>query len=203
MRAATVPPDGRDRIRRRAEGHWFGRVWRANAARVVEAQDELVALWMPVGSPAKYPVDAAGAEVRVPHPEPALADRTASRDTLALLQPSLRHSIWLFWTPAGGFDHWYVNFERPLGWSAAGFDIVDEKLDLIVAADGTLRWKDEDELAHAAELGLVDAGAVRSEAARVVEKWPFPTGWEDFRPDPTWTTPRLPDSWNTMPANRR
>jgi hypothetical protein len=177
---------------------WFGRVWRANAARVVTERDDLVALWMPAGSPAKYPVDAVGVELRVPNPEPVLADRVGTQDVLALLRPDRRSSIWLHWT-AEGFDYWYVNFERPLGRTPVGFDMVDEKLDLIVLADGTLRWKDEDELQHATELGLVDAAAVRAEAARVVEEWPFPTGWEDFRPDPAWTTPRLPDGWDTVP----
>lgn len=176
---------------------WFDRVWRVNAARVVADGADLVALWMPAGSPAKFPVDASGAEVRIPYPEPQLADRAASRDSLALLRPGRRHSIWLFWED-GEFDHWYVNFERPLGWNGAGFDMVDEKLDLIVAADGALRWKDEDELEHAAGVGLVDAAAVRAEAARVLDEWPFPTGWEGFRPEPAWPLPQLPVGWDAV-----
>jgi hypothetical protein len=177
---------------------WFGQVWRANAARVV-ADGDVVALWMPTGSPAKYPIDSSGAEVRIPQPAPVLADRRATRDTLALVQPRRRHSIWLFWTPERELDHWYVNFERPLGWGSGVFDTVDEKLDLIVDAAGTLRWKDEDELEHAAALGLVEAAEVRAEAARVVAEWPFPTGWEDFRPDPRWPVPRLPVGWDAAP----
>ena len=177
---------------------WFGRVWRANAARVVADSEDLVVLWMPNGSPAKYPVDAVGREVRTPNPEPTLADRAASRNALALLKPSGRHSIWLFWSENGAFEHWYVNFERTLGWNGAGFDMVDQKLDLIVAPDATLQWKDEDELEHAASLGLVDAHAVRAEATRVLEQWPFPTGWENFRPDPAWALPRLPPGWDRV-----
>jgi hypothetical protein len=177
---------------------WFDRVWRANAARVVAAEDGLVALWMPKGSPAKYPVDPSGAEVRIPNEQPVLADRLASRDSLALLRTGGRHSIWLFWTPERELDHWYVNFERSLGWRGEAYDMVDEKLDLIVAADGSTRWKDEDELEHAAELGLVDAVAVRAEAARVLEAWPFPTGWEDFRPEPDWPMPQLPAGWDVV-----
>jgi len=177
---------------------WFGRVWRANAARVLEDSDELVALWLPVGAPAKFPVDTAGAEVRIPNAHPVLADRSGRRDALALLRPHRRHSIWLFWTADGAFDHWYVNFERWLGRSAVGYDTVDEKLDLILGADGAIRWKDEDELEHAAELGLVDAVAIRAEAERVIRDWPFPTGWEDFRADPAWTLPRLPEGWDVV-----
>ena len=39
--------------------------------------------------------------------------------------------------------------------------MVHEKLDLIVTPDNTLRcWKDEDELEHAASLGMLDADEV-------------------------------------------
>jgi hypothetical protein len=48
---------------------------------------------------------------------------------------------------------------------------------------------------HAASLGLVDAAAVRAEAERVLEAWPFPSGWEEFEPDPAWPAPRFPAGW--------
>lgn len=174
---------------------WFGRTWRANAARVVKDDPRHTALWMPKGAPALYPVDSEGAEVRIPTAERTLAERLTTRHSLALLSPAARHSIWLFWDPPGEFEHWYVNFERTLGWSGRCFDIVDEKLDLIVAPDGALRWKDEDELEHADALGLLEAETVRAEADRVVETWPFPTGWEQFEPNPEWPVPRFPTGW--------
>ncbi len=153
---------------------------------------------MPRGAPAFFPVDAAGAEVRMPSAQRTLAERPAPRDALALLTPGSRRSIWLFWEPPSTFEHWYVNFERTIGWSGHCFDMVDEKLDLIVTPNRGLRWKDEDELEHAAALGLVDAEAVRAEAERVVETWPFPTGWEEFEPDPAWPTPRFPRGWEPV-----
>jgi len=150
---------------------------------------------MPRGAPALYPVDAAGAEVRIPTPEPVLAERLATRDALAIFRPGSRHSLWLFWEPSGTFEHWYVNFERTLGWNGVCFDVVDEKLDLIVTPDGSVRWKDEDELEHAASLGLVDAAEVRAEAERVLDASPFPTGWEAFLPEPDWPVPCFPQGW--------
>jgi hypothetical protein len=176
---------------------WYGRVWRAIGARVVGADGDVTALWMPKGSPSMYPVDAAGAEVRIPVREPVLAERRSSRDALALERPGSRHSIWLFWLD-GTFDYWYVNFERTLGWNGVCFDMVDEKLDLIVRPNGALLWKDEDELEHAASLGLVDADEVRAEAANVVAEWPFPTGWESFSPHADWSKPRLPRGWQSV-----
>jgi hypothetical protein len=177
---------------------WFERVWRANAARVVAATDDLVALWIPKGSPAMYPVDGEGREVRMPNPESLLAYRVASRDALALLQPDGHYSIWLFWRENGTFENWYVNLERTLGWNGANFDIVDHKLDLIISADTTVYRKDEDELEQAASLSLVDAEDVRMEAARLLERWPFPTGWEQFRPEPVWPLPGLPPGWDQV-----
>jgi hypothetical protein len=174
---------------------WFGQVWRANAARVVADGEDVVALWMPAGAPSHYPVDQGGVELRIPRRKAILGERRLKRDALALLRPGARHSIWLFWE-GGAFSYWYVNLEQTLGWNDGFFDIIDEKLDLIVTADGILRWKDEDELERAAELGLLDAPAVRAEAERVIEKWPFPTGWEDFRPQQDWPLPRLPSGWN-------
>ena len=176
---------------------WFGRTWRANAARVVKDDPRHTALWMPKGAPALYPVDSEGAEGSDPHGR-ANARRAADDTPLArAAEPRCTPlDLAVFrWDPPGEFEHWYVNLERTLGWSGRCFDIVDEKLDLIVAPDGALRWKDEDELEHADALGLLEAETVRAEADRVVETWPFPTGWEQFEPNPEWPVPRFPTGW--------
>ena len=38
----------------------------------------------------------------------------------------------------------------------------------------------------------------REEAERVTEEWPFPTGWEDWQPDPAWPMPTLPEDWDVV-----
>jgi len=174
-----------------------GRVWRAQTCRVVEDSAEWIALWMPRGSPTYLPIDHEGRRIRIPVGNWELEPADSTRDTLSLARPGRAHSIYLFWDE-GSFDHWYVNFEQPLRRTPIGFDTFDEKLDLIVQADNSYFWKDEDELEHAAALGLLDAAAVRAEAARVLEEWPFPTGWEDWRPDPAWPIPQLPDAWDRV-----
>jgi hypothetical protein len=171
-----------------------GRVWRAQACRIVEDRPELLALWFPAGGPAKVP---AGGQ-RIPGGEWKLEDTTPTRDSICLARPGRHHSIYVFWDEAGAFSHWYVNFEQPLRRSRVGFDTFDEKLDLIVRPDGSYEWKDEDELEQADAVSLLDADAVRAEAARVLEEWPFPTGWEDWRPDPAWPVPRLPEGWEQV-----
>jgi uncharacterized protein len=140
------------------------------------------------------PADADGRRLRIPADEWTLEPGTTSREALALTRPGAAHSIYLFWDD-GRFSHWYVNLEEPLRRNAVGFDTFDHKLDLIVEADGAWRWKDEDELEEAARRGILDAAAVRAEGERVLAAWPFPTGWEAWRPDPAWPVPQLPAGW--------
>lgn len=174
-----------------------GRVWRAQACRIVEESADLIALWLPPGTPAVLPVDGDGKRIRIPSADWELEHVTWELDALCVARPGRAHSIYLF-RRAGRFTHWYVNFEQPLRRTAVGFDTFDEKLDLVVELDGTHRWKDEDELEQAAALGLLDAEAIRAEAARVLEEWPFPTGWEDWQPDPSWPVPELPAGWHVV-----
>jgi hypothetical protein len=171
-----------------------GRVWRAQACRVVEETRELVALWIPAGAPAKIPRGG----LRIPGEEWELEDAAPTREQVCVARPGRAHSIFLFWGEDGELEHWYVNFERPLQRTPVGFDTFDEKLDLIVRPDGSYSWKDEDELEQAAAVGLLDPVAVRAEAARVLDEWPFPTGWETWRPDPAWPMPQLPEGWERV-----
>ncbi|MDQ3162651.1 MAG: DUF402 domain-containing protein [Actinomycetota bacterium] len=179
---------------------WFGRVWRVNATRLVrELDDGTLVLWAPRGAPAKFPVRPDGSEIRIPESEWMLADRTAGGDALGLVRPGAGHSIWVHLDEHGAHVYWYVNFERDVRRTALGIDFVDEKLDLVIQPDGRVVWKDEDELAEAAALGLVDADSVRGEAKRVLEDWPFPTGWETWRPpDPVSPLPELPHGWDRV-----
>jgi hypothetical protein len=180
---------------------WRGRVWRAQACRLVEESSERIVLWAPADGPMFLPVDGRGRRLRIPTEEWSLEPKPASRDSLGVARPGEHHSIWHFWE-GERFSHWYVNLEEPLSRSRAGFDTFDHKLDLIVEADGSWRWKDEDELEEAARLGILDASAVRAEGERVLAEWPFPTGWEGWRPDPAWPVPYLTEGWDTVGAAR-
>ena len=171
-----------------------GRVWRVQACRLVEDSPETIALWIPVGAPAKVPAGG----LRIPGDDWELEDKVNRRDQICVARPGRAHSIYLFWGDDGELDEWYVNFEQPLRRSAVGFDTFDEKLDLLVRPDGKYRWKDEDELEQAGALGLLDPDEVRAEAERVLREWPFPTGWEGWQPDPAWPVPQLPRGWDVV-----
>jgi predicted RNA-binding protein associated with RNAse of E/G family len=94
----------------------------------------------------------------------------------------------------GGVLSWYVNFQRPLRRTSAGFDTMDETLDLLVAADCT-SWqrRDEDELELAVSMGvydeahatrlLADCAAVEASLSRGHVPWDH--RWSDWAPPTT------------------
>jgi predicted RNA-binding protein associated with RNAse of E/G family len=104
------------------------------------------------------------------------------------------------------FSGWYVNLEQPWRRTPIGFDTRDHLLDVVVDDDlDGWRFKDDDELAWATEVGIYDAGqaaSIRDAGRRAIEdvevrRWPFDeAAWESLVPDPTWPVPELPPAWN-------
>lgn len=128
----------------------------------------------------------------------------ADHHVLWLTREGDAHSLALFWDEAWSFVAWYVNLQAPLVRTPLGYDSMDQALDIVVDPEGTWRWKDEDDFAEAREFGAAEAEAIRAEGERVIAARPWPTGWEDWRPDPTWTPPALPERWDAVfaPAPR-
>jgi uncharacterized protein len=162
---------------------------------VRDAAAELV-LHIPPGTPTKVPPGSG-----IPRDDWRLEDKVWRREALRVTRPGDAHSILLWWEGGRRLDEWYVNLERPLRRSSVGFDYLDLELDILCFPDGSWQLHDEDEFEEAQRVGVMspeEAGAVRAEAERVVGAWPFPTGWEDFRADPAWPTPQLPDGWDVL-----
>jgi hypothetical protein len=114
------------------------------------------------------------------------------------------HSFWLARDNAtAGFAWWYVNLEEAWRETAIGFDSRDNILDLWSGPDGEWRWKDEDELAWDIENGRTapeSEAELRAEGERALARFkrrdpPLDQSWLDFRPDPTWSVPVLPEGW--------
>jgi Protein of unknown function (DUF402) len=177
---------------------WFGVVWRAVASVVVEDAPGRSVFWIPAGSEAAYPADAEGREIRLFQAEYNRGLRQTKVGCIVLCDDGAPWTLWHFQREDGEFDRWYVNFERYLGRGAAAYDSIDHKLDLIARPDGSLEWKDEDELVEAGCRGLVDVAEIRGDAELAVTQPPWPTGWEDFRPDPSWPIPALPEGWHRV-----
>jgi hypothetical protein len=121
---------------------------------------------------------------------------------LILVRPGDGFAFELLWRADDDtFAAWYVNLQEPLRRTALGFDTDDLVLDIWVEPDGSWEWKDEDELEVAVALGrftAAQAAEIRSVGERVVAERPWPTGWEEWRPDPSWQLPRLPDGWDVV-----
>lgn len=174
---------------------WKGRVWKARPWIVVRDDPDELALWIPAGTPTKIP-DGSG----IPRDERSLRDGVHTRDVLWLARRGALHSVLLY--RVEGRLEWYVNLERPLRRSRVGFDYLDRELDVVARPDGTWEWLDEDEFAEAQALGVIapeEAALMRAEGERVLADWPFPTGWEDWRPDQAWPLPELPAGWDDVP----
>ena len=176
---------------------WRGRVWKARAARVVEDSPERVALWFATGGETMVPGGSG-----IPRDEWTLGPGRFRSSALKIARRGDWHSILHFRRDGAKAASWYVNVERPLRRSRIGFDYLDLELDLLAWPDGSWELLDEDEFEESQRLGVIhplEAAEVRAEVDRVVETWPFPTGWEDWEPDPAWTPPALPEGWDDVP----
>ena len=178
-----------------------GRIVMALPSVVVERSPELLVTWIDAGTPIAYPLGRANGRLR-PFDEWTVDLRSwVGPGRLELTPVGQRHSIRLIRGDDGSFLGWYVNLQAPLAESRLGFDTTDWQLDLWIEPTGDIHWKDEDDLEQAVELGILtpqDAAHAHEEAHRVIREWPFPTGWEDWRRDPAWTTPALPDGWDVV-----
>ena len=111
------------------------------------------------------------------------------------------YSVHLFRHPDGSFRGWYVNLERPQRRTRLGFDFEDELLDLWIEPGHEPEWLDEDELDEAVRLGIFSAERateIRAKGERVLAVQPWPTGWEEWQPDPRWQAPSLPPGWEVL-----
>ena len=193
---------------------WRGQVWAARPMRVVRDEGDFVALWFPRGTcwkapttPPEFPqVEDRGTRLAecAARGEWVFRDAEWDVDTLCLIRESEWHAVWVSWLPDGSHWGWYVNLQEPLRRTELGFETMDLVLDVIVDPDRTWRWKDEDELQTFVERGVVDAAMaehVREEGLRVAARAernepPFSEPWPEWRPDPSWDTPDLPEGWD-------
>ncbi|WP_247683107.1 DUF402 domain-containing protein [Micromonospora sp. D93] len=194
-----------------------GRIGWVRPARVVLDDERGLLLWIAEGSPVAHEVNEVGLTMRgLPFadwitPTYQLAQgRWNGPPLLKFLPTASAHSVWWFRDAVGRFSHWYVNLEEPgVRWDdgpAAGVDVIDQDLDVVVRPDRTWQWKDEDEfverLAFPADYWVTDEKAVRAEGERVIAlaeagAFPFDGTWCDYTPPPSWGVPDgLPAGWD-------
>jgi hypothetical protein len=180
-------------------------VWRGEpkvgwAGIVVADTPELLALYMPEGSPLGFADDFFDA----PHPWSS-RNRWEGHGVLQLQRPGEMHAVWVFrHGPEREFRGWYVNLQEPFRRTLLGFDTQDLELDLVVHSDGGWRYKDDEKLEDWIERGRWTArevAAIRREGSRIAadldagRRW-WSDDWATWEPDPAWELPALPQGWD-------
>ena len=131
---------------------------------------------------------------------------TPDNHVLTLTQQDAWHSVMLFWSSEWQFKMWYVNLQSPISRVRRGVQSHDLALDIVVQPDMSWSWKDDGEFEALASQGFLsvdEVSSIRAEAARMARRIenlepPFCDGWENWRPDPSWAVPQLPDDWSDL-----
>lgn len=190
------------------------RVISVTPVRVVRDDADLVALWLPLGTPTIKPElvhHEAGAPRRWVDGNWHLTESTWRwAEVLKLVRPNEGWSTWVRWSANREFQGWAINMQAELVRTQLGFDVWDHQLDILVKPDRSWHWKDRDELELSVELGRMtrdQAAAVEAEAKRAVtlvegNGFPYSDGWEAWQPDPTWQLPHLQSEWADVSMHR-
>ena len=126
---------------------------------------------------------------------------------LSIAEPGKYYSIMLFWKhDSNEFLGYYVNFQLPLKRSHCGFDSLDLDLDIVINPDLSFEWKDEEDYQTAIDHGLIipewiyEIDKAKPEIFDKLEKrqYPFDGSWLDWKPDPNWEPPKLPENWDKI-----
>jgi len=189
--------------------HPNGRVGTVLPTRVVQDDDELVALYLAPGTRCKRRTGKRGG----PRGRLLIEDTGAHEDwtwsgnrRLFLWRPNDMHAVSLFWRDADNvFLGWYVDILVPFRRTDLGFDTRDLDLDIVIAPDRTWHWKDEDELVWSQEQGrrtIEEVQAIWTEARRAVALLAaddpiFAQSWVRWQPNPEWTVPSIPRGWES------
>jgi hypothetical protein len=185
---------------------WHGRVWGARPATVVGEQPHQTMLFIPAGIRWMAPFRD-GRRLKIQQEDFELVElRYDEAHVLSFSWPSTRYAVLLCFRPDWSTWNWYVNLEDPLRRTPVGFDTLDHELDVIVGFDGSWSWKDEDELEEAIRRGVIaedEEPGLRADGERALRRIldrepPFDRDWSDWRPDPSWPVPVLPEGWDVV-----
>lgn len=126
---------------------------------------------------------------------------------LILLQPETYYSTMLFWNQErNAFVGYYVNFQLPFIRTHFSLDTLDLEIDLDIEPDLSFRWKDLDEYETGIQVGIIRpewVNAIDSAKPEIFGKlesrqYPFDGSRLDWKPDPAWAPPTLPENWDKI-----
>lgn len=170
-----------------------GRCWFHVPVRVVQDNDELLATYIATGAEFTFPEGPWPIEGGV-HPW-GHKTRWEGNGVLMLQRPGDAYAIWVFWFgDEREFRGWYVNLQDPFRRTADGYETQDHELDIVIAADGSWEWKDDELLEVRVAEGRFTPAQVaqfRAEGRRIVaqleagERW-WDEAWATWTPPPGW-----------------
>jgi hypothetical protein len=126
---------------------------------------------------------------------------------LIILEPEKYYATFLIWHhDTDQFECAYINFQLPYRRTACGFDTLDLDLDLVVDPHFAWHWKDEEAYRQGIREGGIQqawVNGVEGAKRKVLDKirarrYPFDGSWLPWRPDPSWTPPRLRQGWDQV-----
>jgi hypothetical protein len=158
-----------------------GRCWAQFPVVVVRDEPELLATYIPEGTPFTFP-DGDWPIEGGRHPW-AARPRWTGHGCLMLQRPGEAHAVWVFWHgPERAFYGWYLNLQDPFRRTPEGYDTQDHELDIWVPAEGTWALKDDELLdvrVREERFTQDQARAFRAEAARITDELDAGRRWWD------------------------
>ena len=126
---------------------------------------------------------------------------------LLIFEPQKYYSIILFWNHQNNdFLCYYVNFQLPFKRNLSAVDTLDLDLDLIINPDLSYEWKDIEDYQNAIAHGLIlpewsrgiETATDEIMARLEMRQYPFDGSWLNWKPDPAWQPPTLPQNWDKI-----
>jgi protein associated with RNAse G/E len=126
---------------------------------------------------------------------------------LLLFEPQKYYSIILFWNnTSNDLLFYYVNFQLPFKRNISAVDTLDLDLDLIIHPDFSYEWKDVEDYQNAISHGLIlpawskeiEIGIDEMMERLENRRYPFDGSWLDWKPNPDWQPPKLPENWDKI-----
>lgn len=126
---------------------------------------------------------------------------------LFILEPEKYYATIFFWNHEHNeFLGYYINFQLPYQRSHCGIDTLDLELDIDVNPDLSFEWKDVDDYQKGIKTGIILpewVQGIEMAKAEVLDKlekrqYPFDGSWLNWMPDPSWSTPKLPQNWDKI-----
>ena len=169
---------------------WHGRRLLSFGVRVVADRDDVLAVYIAEGAPFAFPEPWPwGGRHPWEH-----RGRWQGHGVLVLHRPGDSYTVWVSWEgPERTFAGWYVNLQEPMVRGDGSIETFDHELDILVSADGTWEFKDDellDERVREGRFTPAEAAAIRATARQVVDdlehgrRW-WGDEWSTWAPDVT------------------